>query len=153
MPTIGEKAPDFELESDAGEVVKLSDFRGKKVILYFYPKAGTSGCTTQARAFRDETTELAHANAVVIGVSPDPIKALQKFREAESLNFSLLSDLDHKVAEEYGVWGEKKMYGKSYMGIVRSHFVIDETGLVVDAQVNVKAEESCKIALRKVAEM
>jgi peroxiredoxin Q/BCP len=150
MPKVGEKAPDFELLSDEGGRVRLSDFRGKKVVLYFYPKAGTSGWTAQAQGFRDESAKLTAANAVVIGVSPDPPEALAKFRQKNELPFVLLSDPDHLVAGQYGVWGEKQMYGKSYMGIIRSHFVIDEQGRIVDARIKVSPTESVELAVAAV---
>ena len=143
---IGESAPDFTLPSDDGSQVTLSAFRGQKVILYFYPKAGTSGCTKQALGFRDALDTLQDHNAIVIGVSPDPLKALRNFRAKQALNFILLSDETHAVAEAYGVWGEKKMYGKAYMGIVRSHFVIDENGVIVDAQLEVSPDKSVELA-------
>ena len=143
---IGDRAPDFTLPSDEGGRVSLTDFRGRRVVLYFYPKAGTSGCTRQAQGFRDALPSLKEHNAAVIGISPDPLNALQSFRAKQQLNFVLLSDEDHAVAESYGVWGEKKMYGKAYMGIVRSHFVIDENGVIVDAQVKVSPADSVELA-------
>lgn len=153
MPTVGEMAPDFALSDDTGKIVKLSDLRGKKVILYFYPKAGTSGCLKQAHGFRDESSKIATHNGIVVGVSPDAIASLQKFRAKNSLPFILLSDPDHAVAELYGVWGEKQMYGKSYFGIIRSHFIIDEKGKLADAQIKVGPEESIALAVKKITEM
>lgn len=144
---IGDTAPDFEVSSDTGEMVKLSDFRGKKVILYFYPKDDTPGCTTQSCSFRDNYPVIEEKNAVVLGVSPDGVKSHQKFKTKYNLPFILLADEQHKVADAYGVWGEKSMMGKKYMGIERSHFVIDEEGKVIDAQVKVKADESAAKAL------
>ena len=134
----GATAPDFTLPSDDGSQVSLSDFRGKKVVLYFYPKAGTSGCTKQACAIRDVYPSIEEGDAVVIGISPDQPKALVKFREKYDLPFMLLSDPDHKVAEAYGAWGEKKMYGKTYQGIIRSHFAVDEEGRLADFKLKVK---------------
>jgi thioredoxin-dependent peroxiredoxin len=145
--TVGDTAPDFEVPSDTGEPVRLSDFRGKKVILYFYPKDDTSGCTTQSCSFRDSYPVIEEKNAVVLGVSPDGVKSHQKFKTKYNLPFTLLVDADHQVAEAYGVWGEKSMMGKKYMGIIRSHFVIDEAGQVAQAEVNVKANESVEKAL------
>jgi peroxiredoxin Q/BCP len=146
-PKIGNKAPAFTAKTDTGEKVKLSDFRGKKVILYFYPKDDTPGCTKQACGFRDNRKKIAAKNAVVLGVSPDSEKSHVKFKEKFDLPFTLLVDDDHAVAEKYGVWREKSMYGKKYMGIVRSHFVIDEEGRLVDARVKVKPEESVETAI------
>ncbi len=143
----GDMAPDFEALTDTGERVKLSDFRGKRVILYFYPKDDTTGCTMQACGFRDNFPVIEEKNAVVLGVSPDGVKSHQNFKTKYNLPFTLLVDEDHAIAEAYGVWQERSMYGKTFMGIVRSHFVIDEQGRVVDAQVNVKPEESVERAV------
>jgi peroxiredoxin Q/BCP len=145
--SVGDVAPDFEVLSDSGELVKLSSFRGKKVILYFYPKDDTPGCTTQSCSFRDNYPVIEEKNAVVLGVSPDGVKSHQKFKTKYNLPFILLADTDHAVAEAYGVWGEKSMMGKQYMGIIRSHFVIDEQGRVAQAEVNVKADASAAQAL------
>jgi peroxiredoxin Q/BCP len=147
MLKIGDRAPEFELPSDTGENVKLSDFRGKRVVLYFYPKDDTPGCTTQSCGFRDAYPQIEEKNAVVLGVSPDGIKSHRKFKTKYDLPFILLADEDHKVAEAYGVWGEKSMYGKTSMGIIRSHFVIDERGQIADAQVKVSPTESVERAL------
>ena len=144
---VGDQAPDFETVNDQNEKVKLSDFRGKKVVLYFYPKDNTAGCTTQACAFRDSYPQIAEKNAVVLGVSPDSAKSHTGFRSKFNLPFPLLVDSDHKIAEAYGVWREKSMYGRKYMGILRSHFVIDEDGKVVDVRYNVKAPESAKLSM------
>jgi peroxiredoxin Q/BCP len=127
---VGETAPDFELSSDAGDPVRLSDLHGKKVILYFYPKDNTSGCTTEACEFRDRLPNIERAGAVVLGVSPDTVKSHQKFKAKHELPFTLLSDPDHQVASAYGAWGEKKMYGRNYEGILRSTFLIDESGRI-----------------------
>jgi peroxiredoxin Q/BCP len=126
----GQEAPDFELPDQNGKPVRLSDFRGQKVVLYFYPKANTPGCTTQACGIRDHQTDYSSAGAVVLGVSPDPVKAVKKFAEKQHLNFELLADEDHSVCEAYGVWVEKSMYGKTYWGAKRATFVIDEDGVV-----------------------
>ena len=141
-PTVGELAPDFELPTDNSDTLTLSTLRGKRVILYFYPKDDTSGCTTQACGFRDNYLNIEEKNALVLGISPDGVKSHTKFKTKYNLPFTLLADEEHKVAEAYGVWVEKSMYGKKYMGIQRSHFVIDEQGKIVDAQVKVKPEES-----------
>jgi thioredoxin-dependent peroxiredoxin len=145
--SVGAPAPDFELPSDTGETVKLSDFRGKRVVLYFYPKDDTPGCTTQACGFRDHHLEIEEKNAVVLGVSPDGVKSHQKFKTKFDLPFMLLADEDHKVAEAYGVWGPKTFLGKSFIGIVRSHFIIDEQGNIADAQIKVSPQESVERAL------
>lgn len=144
---VGDLAPDFALLSDTGETVRLSDLRDRRVVLYFYPKDDTSGCTTQACGFRDAYPQIEEKNAVVLGVSPDGVKSHQKFRTKHNLPFTLLVDEDHSVAEAYGVWGEKSMYGKKYMGITRSHFVIDEEGRLVDVQVKVSPTDSVSRAL------
>jgi peroxiredoxin Q/BCP len=123
-------APDFELFDDAGQPTRLSDFRGKRVLLYFYPKSMTSGCTIQAQSLRDDFTEYQAAGVIIIGVSPDPVKQQAKFKEKESLPFILLADENHKLAEKYGVWVEKSMYGKKYWGNERTSFLIDAEGNV-----------------------
>jgi thioredoxin-dependent peroxiredoxin len=126
----GTPAPDFELPDQSGEPVRLSSFRGQKVVLYFYPKANTPGCTTQACGVRDHQADYSTAGAVVLGVSPDPVKAVKKFADKQHLNFELLADEHHEVCEAYGVWVEKSMYGKTYWGAKRATFVIDEDGIV-----------------------
>ena len=136
----GKAAPDFELTSDKGEPVKLSDFRGKPVVLYFYPKDDTPGCTTQACGIRDEYGEFQKRDAVVLGVSPDTEESHVKFRDKHQLPFTLLADPEHEVAEAYGVWGERKFAGKTYMGINRSTFVIDAEGNVSKAMRGVKPD-------------
>jgi peroxiredoxin Q/BCP len=134
----GDQAPDFVLPADDGTQVKLSSLRGQRVILYFYPKDNTSGCTTQACGLRDSMPTIESKGAVVLGVSPDPISSHEKFRDKYQLNFPLLSDEDHQVAEAYGVWKEKSMYGRKYWGIERSTFIIDEKGVVAEAWRRVK---------------
>ncbi|HEY6963557.1 MAG TPA: thioredoxin-dependent thiol peroxidase [Gaiellaceae bacterium] len=126
----GKPAPDFALQSDSGETVRLSDLRGKPVVLYFYPKDDTPGCTTQACGIRDAWGEFERAGAVVLGVSPDDEASHTKFRHKYGLPFPLLADSDHAVSEQYGVWGEKKYMGRTYMGVDRSTFVIDADGNV-----------------------
>ena len=126
----GSKAPDFTLQSDAGEKVKLSALRGTPVVLYFYPKDDTPGCTKEACAFRDQKSALTKLGAKVLGVSADTVESHGKFRDKFKLNFPLLADVDHKVAEKYGAWREKNMYGKKWMGIQRSTFLIDAQGKI-----------------------
>jgi len=123
-------APDFELIADDGSTVRLRDLRGSKVVLFFYPRAGTAGCTTQACEFRDRCEDFQTGGAVVLGVSPDRIGAVRNFREKHGLTFRLLADEDHRVAELYGVWKEKSMYGKKYWGVERTTYVLDEEGRV-----------------------
>jgi peroxiredoxin Q/BCP len=151
-PKIGEPAPDFEALTDTGETVKLSDFRGRRVVLYFYPKDDTSGCTKQACGFRDSYPVIEEQNAIVLGVSPDGVTSHQKFKTKYDLPFTLLVDEEHTIAELYGVWGEKSMYGRKYMGIIRSHFVIDEAGKIADARVKVSPDDSVKLALQLLEE-
>lgn len=128
---VGKKAPDFKLPASNGETVKLSDYRGMKVVLYFYPKDNTPTCTQQACDFRDAYPAMADSNTVVLGISPDPVRAHEKFIDKQSLPFLLLSDEKHKVCEKYGVWQLKKLYGREYMGVVRSTFLINEKGKLV----------------------
>jgi peroxiredoxin Q/BCP len=136
----GKLAPDFELTSDSGEHVKLTDFRGKPVVLYFYPKDDTPGCTTQACGIRDVYADFRERGAVVLGVSPDDEGSHIKFKEKYSLPFTLLADPGHEVAEQYGVWKERNLYGKKSMGIERSTFVIDADGNVAKAMRRVKPD-------------
>ncbi len=126
--TVGAKAPAFSAPDQAGKTVSLSDFKGRKVVLYFYPKDDTPGCTTQACSYRDEYSAFKKKGVVVLGVSPDDAESHSKFAEKFSLPFTLIADEGHKIAEAYGVWVEKSMYGKTYMGVERSTFVIDEQG-------------------------
>ena len=137
---IGAKAPGFELADQDGNHVKLSDFAGKNVIVYFYPAASTPGCTTQACDFRDNLNSLKAAGYVVLGISPDEPKKLKKFVDNEGLTFPLLSDPDNAVQTAYGAYGEKSMYGKTYMGTIRSTFVVDEKGVLSHVFYNVKAK-------------
>ena len=147
VPAVGSMAPDFELRADDGATVRLSDYRGQRVVLYFYPKDMTSGCTTQACGFRDSYPEITERNAVVLGISPDGVESHVQFKSKYQLPFRLLADEGHQVAEMYGVWGEKSNYGKTYFGIIRSHFVVDEQGLIADGQYKVSPEDSVENAL------
>ncbi len=140
MVAEGTLAPDFTLDGDSGEAITLSSYRGRPVVLYFYPKDNTSGCTTQACGIRDAWSDFEAAGAVVLGVSPDGVASHEKFKADFELPFTLLADTDHAVAEAYGVWQEKARYGRTYMGIVRSTFVIGPDGVVVKAMRNVKPE-------------
>jgi peroxiredoxin Q/BCP len=137
--TVGQKAPAFTLPDASGKTHSLSDFAGKNVIVYFYPKAMTPGCTTQACDFRDNMAAFTGKNFVVIGISPDPGKDLQEFIDTENLPFLLLGDEEKKTLEAYGAWGEKSLYGKIVTGVIRSTFVIDESGVLTHALYNVKA--------------
>jgi thioredoxin-dependent peroxiredoxin len=127
----GARAPGFTLPDQDGKPVSLEDFAGRTVVLYFYPKADTPGCTTQACGIRDRADEYDAAGAVVLGVSPDPVEAVKRFHDKQSLNFTLLADADHAVCEAYGVWAEKTNYGRTYWGALRSTFIIDGEGTVV----------------------
>jgi thioredoxin-dependent peroxiredoxin len=134
----GKSAPEFELESDSGETVRLSDLRGRPVVLYFYPKDDTPGCTTEACEFRDAYDVFRERGVEILGVSPDDVRSHEKFKTKYELPFTLLADPDHKVAEAYGVWGERSFAGKKYMGINRSTFVIDEDGNIARAMMGIK---------------
>ena len=149
-PRVGDSAPEFTATTDRGETINLADLRGRKVVLYFYPKDDTPGCTKQACGFRDHHQQFEAEGAVVLGVSPDGEASHAKFRDKHGIPFPLLVDEDHAIATSYGVWGEKKNYGRTYMGIKRSHFVIDEEGTIVDARLNVKATDSPAKALEAV---
>ena len=151
MNQIGDRAPDFTLTADDGSEVTLSDFRGRKVVLYFYPKADTPGCTRQACAIRDAYGDIDAGGAVVLGISPDPVPALVKFKAKYNLPFPLLSDPDHAVAAAYGAWGEKTSYGKTSEGIIRSHFGVDEDGCLTEIEIKVKPETTADLALRLIA--
>lgn len=148
MPAVGEAAPDFELLNQDGDTVKLSDFKGKRVILFAYPKAGTSGCTKQACGFRDAFPQIEADNAVVLGISPDEPNKLEKWKEKENLPYDLLSDPDHTTLEAWGAWGEKSMYGKKYMGVIRSHWIIGADGNIEDEQIKVSPAKSIEKALK-----
>ncbi|WP_211748401.1 thioredoxin-dependent thiol peroxidase [Paenibacillus sp. Marseille-Q4541] len=150
---IGSKAPDFVLHATGGEEIKLSDFRGKRVVLYFYPKDMTSSCTAEACQFRDEHATFEDLNTVILGVSTDSLKQHEKFIAKYELPFLLLSDEEHKVAELYDVWQLKKMYGREYMGIVRSTFVIDEEGILVKEWRKVKVKGHIEEALEYIKQM
>jgi peroxiredoxin Q/BCP len=130
MIEMGDLAPDFSLPSDRGDVVRLSDLRGTRVILFFYPKDDTSGCTKEACGFRDAMPSIQERGATVLGVSPDPVRSHERFRDKYALNFPLLADEEHRVAEAYGAWGTKKLYGREYEGVLRSTFLIGEDGRV-----------------------
>ncbi|MCB0060809.1 MAG: thioredoxin-dependent thiol peroxidase [Caldilineaceae bacterium] len=145
--SVGDYAPDFTAQTDSGETVSLQEYRGKRVILYFYPKDDTSGCTTQACGFRDQYPQIEEQNGVVLGVSPDDTASHQKFKTKYNLPFTLLVDSDHAIADAYGTWGEKSMYGKKYMGVIRSHFVIDEEGRLLDVQYKISPKNSTPKAI------
>jgi peroxiredoxin Q/BCP len=144
----GDPAPDFALPDQHGNTVRLSDLRGRKVIVYFYPRADTPGCTTQACSLRDAQEPLQVAGATVLGISPDKPAAQAKFDTKYGLGFSLLSDPDHAVADAYGAWGERSMYGKKYMGIVRSAFVIDEKGRIIEPFYKISPKDTVPSALK-----
>ena len=141
MIDVGDMAPEFSLESDTGETVRLADLRGGRVVLYFYPKDDTSGCTKEACSFRDARAEYAQRGVTVLGVSPDDVASHEKFRDKYDLNFPLLADPDHEVAAAYGAWGKKKMYGREYEGILRSTFVIGPDGRIERVYRKVKPAE------------
>lgn len=149
---IGDLAPDFELEASNGKKIKLSDYRGKNVVLYFYPKDMTPGCTTQACDFRDQHENFAGVNAVILGISPDPLTRHEKFIEKHGLPFLLLADEDHKTAEAYDVWKLKKNFGKEYMGIERSTFIIDQEGKLAKEWRKVKVKGHVEEALEYIKE-
>jgi peroxiredoxin Q/BCP len=149
----GEPAPDFALESDSGKTIRLSDLRGGPVLVYFYPKDETSGCTTQACDIRDNWGEFEKAGATVLGISPDSAQSHAGFRLNHKLPFPLLVDSDHAVAEAYGAWGEKKNYGRTYMGIIRSGFVVDADGNLAAVKRNVKAAKHREWALAELGKL
>jgi len=146
---VGEKAPNFQLQDSEGNLVSLDAFRGSKVIIYFYPAASTPGCTTQACDFRDNLGVFQKAGYVVLGISRDKLEALQKFAHEERLDFPLLSDADLAVHHAYGAFGEKSMYGKTVMGVIRSTFVVDENGVLEHALYNVKATGHVEMLRKK----
>jgi thioredoxin-dependent peroxiredoxin len=143
----GDVAPDFELPNQDGIPVSLSGLRGRKVVLYFYPRADTPGCTTQACGVRDHLPDYERADAVVLGVSPDPVEAVKRFHDKQGLNFTLLADEDHAVAERYGVWVEKSRYGKTSWGVERTTFLLDEDGRVTRVLRRVKPDEHDRLVL------
>lgn len=147
----GTPAPDFELSSETGETVRLSDLRGRRVVVYFYPRDDTPGCTKQACGIRDAWAAFRDTDAVVLGISPDDEASHRRFKERYSLPFTLLSDPDHAVAEAYGAWGERSYAGKTYMGIIRSTFVIDEEGDVARAVYGVKPDGHADLVLEALA--
>jgi thioredoxin-dependent peroxiredoxin len=147
----GQKAPDFELTSDTGERVRLSQFRGKPVVLYFYPKDDTPGCTAQACGIRDTYEDFEQQGAVVLGVSPDDESTHVKFKQKYGLPFTLLADPDHEVADKYGVWGERKYMGKTYWGVERSTFLIDEDGRIAKIMRRVKPDTHAEQVLAALA--
>ncbi|HEU0074170.1 MAG TPA: thioredoxin-dependent thiol peroxidase [Dehalococcoidia bacterium] len=148
---VGDQAPDFETVDDQDNRVKLSDLRGKRVVLYFYPRDDTPGCTRQACGFRDNYASVEGKNSIVLGVSPDDAESHQAFKSKFSLPFPLLVDADHSIAEAYSVWVEREREGNKFMGIARSSFVIDEDGKVIDAHYNVTPEDSVETALAALA--
>lgn len=151
MLKAGYSAPEFELESDSGGTVRLADLRGRKVILYFYPKDDTPGCTTEACEFRDHSLEIEREGAVILGVSPDNVQSHQKFKSKYELPFALLADTDHAVAAAYGAWGEKKMFGKTREGIRRTTFLIDEQGKIEEVFEKVKPLGHAESVLKSVS--
>jgi thioredoxin-dependent peroxiredoxin len=149
----GAKAPDFTLPDQDGNSVSLSDFEGQTVVLYFYPKADTPGCTTQACGVRDHLPDYQGLGAVIMGISPDPVKAVKKFHDGQGLNFTLLADEDHAVTDEYGVWVEKARYGRTYMGAARTTFIIAPDGTVAHVIPNVSPKTHDEVVLRALAEL
>jgi peroxiredoxin Q/BCP len=139
---VGDKAPGFSLKDQDGKTVSLADFKGRKLLIYFYPKADTPGCTKQACSVRDAVTELAEHNVAAVGISPDSPASQEKFDGKHHLGFPLLCDPDHKVAQTYGAWGKKSMYGKTYEGIIRSSFLVDEKGKIMQVSYKVKPEDT-----------
>ncbi len=153
MLQAGDKAPDFELPDQNGELVRLSDLEGQTVVLYFYPRADTPGCTTQACGIRDRSAEYAAAGARVIGVSPDEVGAVEKFAGKYDLDFTLLADADHAVAEAYGAWVEKSMYGKKYMGVARATFIVDPDGRIAKVFPKVQPKKHDDLVLKALGEL
>lgn len=153
MLSEGDKAPDFSLPDQNGEEVKLSDLRGQTVVLYFYPKANTSGCTTQACGVRDRRADYEAAGARVIGVSPDEVKDVDKFAGKYDLDFTLLADADHSVAEAYGTWVEKSMYGRKYMGVQRATFIVGPDGKIARVFPKVQPKKHDELVLKALDEL
>jgi thioredoxin-dependent peroxiredoxin len=153
MLRAGDKAPDFELPDQNGSPVKLSGLKGQTVVLYFYPRADTPGCTTQACGVRDRGAEYRAAGARVLGVSPDEVDALEKFAGKYDLDFTLLADPDHAVAEAYGTWVEKSMYGKKYMGVQRATFIIGPDGKIAEVFPKVSPKQHDDLVLKALAEL
>jgi peroxiredoxin Q/BCP len=153
MIEVGAKAPEFTLPNHEGKPVSLSDFAGETVVLYFYPKADTPGCTTQACGVRDHLPDYQSLGAVVIGVSPDPVEAIKKFHAGQGLNFTLLADADHQVTDAYGVWVKKGRYGRTYMGAARTTFIIAPDGTVAQVIPNVAPKTHDEVVLRALAEL
>jgi peroxiredoxin Q/BCP len=149
--TTGDPLPDLQLHNQDGESVRLSDYRGRRLLLFAYPKAATPGCTKQACGFRDRLPEIDHAGATVVGLSPDPPAALKRWQEKEGLTYDLLSDPEHQLLEALGAWGEKSMYGRKYMGVIRSHWVIDVEGRIEEAQLKVSPTKSVELAAKYLA--
>ena len=143
----GQEAPDFTLISDTGHAVSLRDFRGKKVVLYFYPKDGTPGCTTEAQAFRDAIQDFEAANAVIVGVSKDSVESHRRFKQKHALPFTLLSDPNGDIMNHYGVWKEKRLYGRTFMGVERSTFLIDEKGVIQKIYRKVRVKGHAQVCL------
>ena len=148
MPDVGDIAPDFALPNQDGEIIRLSDFRGRRVLLFAFPKAGTSGCTKQACGFRDTYPQIQDADAVVLGISPDAPAALRRWRVKEGLPYDLLSDPEHETLEGWGAWGERSMYGRKYIGVIRSHWLIDAKGRIAAVEVGVSPAKSVELATR-----
>ena len=149
----GTTAPDFTLPDQDGEEVTLSELRGRPVVLYFYPKADTPGCTTQACGIRDHRNDYEATGAAVLGVSPDEVKDVKRFHDKQGLNFTLLADADHAVCDLYGVWGEKSMYGRTYMGAQRATFIIDASGTVVRVFPKVSPKTHDEVVLAALEEL
>jgi thioredoxin-dependent peroxiredoxin len=151
-PDTGDLAPDFTLANQSGETISLSDFRGQTVVLYFYPRADTPGCTTQACGVRDHRANYEQAGAVVLGISPDPVSKVRAFADKYGLEFPLLADEDHSVSDAYGVWGEKSRYGRKYMGVERTTFIIGPDGVIREVMRRVKPAEHDDLVLGALAE-
>ncbi len=149
MLEIGNMAPDFELTTDEGKTVKLSDYRGQRVLLFFYPRAATPGCTIQACGLRDNYAAIEAVGATVLGISPDAPETLADWRKTEGFPYNLLSDPNHPVAEAYGVWGKNEYNGRSYMGITRSHYVVDAEGRLEDVQYKISPKDSIEKGLKQ----